>query len=255
MKIVTFNLRSNLVKDGINCFHHRAGLIYKKIREEQPEIIAFQEVVAEEREILEKLLPEYLFVGSDRDKSANAEGLFTVIRKDAVALCGMDVFWLGPDPYDPATRFEGQSKHARICVETLLKLKASGRLLRVYNVHTDHMNQAAAVKGLECVLAKVTENKRKLPADTVILGDSNAKPEEGVTQTMAAYQDVPLYEATENITYSFHNFGRCVPPIKIDYIYVSESLENAVKAVSLWEDEENGIWLSDHYPVAMEVEV
>ena len=219
-----------------------------------PEIIAFQEVVVKQQEILEKLLPEYLFVGSDRDDSAKTEGLFTAIRKDAVALCGMEVFWLGPDPYDPATRFEGQSVHARICVETLLKLKATGKLLRVYNVHTDHMSETVAVRGLECVLSKVTENRKKLPADTVILGDMNAEPEEGITDAVAAYRDLPLYEATETISYTFHNYGRCVPPIKIDYIFISEDLKAAVKNVSLWEDEKNGIWLSDHYPVAMELE-
>ena len=41
-KAVTFNLRMNTMKDGINYFFNRSPFILKKINEEKPDIIGFQ---------------------------------------------------------------------------------------------------------------------------------------------------------------------------------------------------------------------
>ena len=53
IKIVTFNLRC--VWNGVdaqNSFVHRAGLIWEKVNEEKPDVIAFQECVPQSVEIL-----------------------------------------------------------------------------------------------------------------------------------------------------------------------------------------------------------
>ena len=263
MKIVSFNLRSNLKVDGINNYRHRMGFIYEKLSQEKPEIVAFQEMGAFHLETLQKLFPEYLFLGHSRIPERAGEGLFTAILKDAVEFFGMEIFWLGPDPYDPKTRFEGQSVHPRMCVETLLRHKESGKYFRVYNVHTDQVptlvdgvnKHLLAIEGLRCVLNKVTENKKKMPAETVILGDFNATVEDGVCDCMGAYKEVPLFEATHGLDYTFHEYDKTIPYIKIDYIFVSETLKSAITGVTRWEDKTEGIWLSDHFPVCMELDV
>ena len=252
MKIVTFNIRVNLVKDEKNNFRHRVGMIYEKIKAELPEVIAFQEVGEMHLDMLTKLLPEYTFVGGSRKPGLPAEGLYTAVRKDTMEIRSWDIFWLGPDITDPATRFEGQSAHPRMCVRSLLLDKQSGQYFRIYNVHTDHMSGEVAVKGLTCVLEQAAKDTG---AHAIILGDFNATPEEGIPDCVRSFSALPLFEATEEISYTFHNYGRRLPPPKIDYIFASKSLQDAVRSVTLWEDEQYGIYLSDHYPIAMELEI
>ena len=48
---------------------------------------------------------------------------------------------------------------------------------------------------------------------------------------------------------TFHDWGRAAK--KIDYIYVPQAMLGAVQSVAAWTDTSNGIYLSDHYPVAV----
>ena len=107
--------------------------------------------------------------------------------------------------------------------------------------------------GFACTLQQVARCKTQTPAHTVILGDFNAEPHEGVTACAEAFTEVPLFEATEAITTTFHNYGRWKPNVKIDYIFLSEELKDRVKTVTVWDEEQNGIYLSDHYPVCAEL--
>ena len=45
MKVVTFNIRGDFGVDGENNFCFRKPLILKKLAQEQPDIIGFQEVM------------------------------------------------------------------------------------------------------------------------------------------------------------------------------------------------------------------
>ena len=58
-KIVTFNSRNVWMwsKEGINCFIFRAGLIYEKVNKEKPDVIAFQELLQKNLDLLKKLFP------------------------------------------------------------------------------------------------------------------------------------------------------------------------------------------------------
>ena len=60
-----------------------------------------------------------------------------------------------------------------------------------------------------------------------------------------------LTELTEGIGTTWHNWGRGSDP-QIDYIFVKgfASREPARK----WTDELNGVYLSDHYPISVEIE-
>ena len=45
MKVVTFNIRCDYGQDGLNEFANRKELILRKINQEKPDIIGFQEVL------------------------------------------------------------------------------------------------------------------------------------------------------------------------------------------------------------------
>lgn len=253
MKIVSFNVRCSYDGDGSNSFLHRAGLIYDKVAKELPDVIAFQEVTEPILNVMERLLPEYQFVGQFRNEDYAGEGVFTAIRKDTIALIGLETVWLSPTPYVAGSRYENQSICPRICVMTQLRHKTAGTLFRVFNLHLDHISDEARVLGMQSVMRFVEEYdaKRKLPV--VILGDFNARPE---SKTIAFCEQYPgIREVTNEIPGSFHGFGKRNPPVKIDYIYLSEKLADCVEKTEAWQDVHEGIYLSDHYPLCAEVKL
>jgi endonuclease/exonuclease/phosphatase family metal-dependent hydrolase len=249
MKIVSFNVRCAYREDGINSFIHRAGLIYDKVMQEKPEVIAFQEVTEPILPVLERLMSEYQFVGQFRNEDYTGEGLFTAIRKDAVALIGLETIWLSPTPYVAGSRFAEQSPCPRICVMTQLRLKESGELFRVFNVHLDYVSDAVCADGIQCALNFVKEydSKKKLP--NVLLGDFNVTPDSNTVARCNVFGD--LRDVTTELQGTFHVYGE--KSVKIDYVYLSEEWSKRVKNVALWDEVHEEIYLSDHYPVAVEL--
>lgn len=248
MKIVTFNLRCMYKGDGINSFVHRAVLLADKIEDEKPDVVAFQEVKAPSLKILERLLPDYILVGQLRDADYGGEGLYTAIRKDTCQVLGFETIWLSPTPYVPGSRFENQSRFPRICLQAMVRHYESGQVIRLFNLHLDHISEEAKVLGMEAALSYAEEFKNKGNFPYVVLGDFNAHPDSNVVKLCLKKE---LSDVTADIPTSFHKFGEVAS--KIDYILMSGEISEKVKNVQAWTQEENGIYLSDHYPICAEL--
>lgn len=253
MKIVTFNLRCVWEGDGINGFVHRAGMIYDKISSELPEVIAFQEVIPKSLKFLQKAFPEYLFLGQYRGADYSGEGLYTAIKKDSLDIIAFEAFWISPTPYIAGSRFPNQSVCPRICIMTQIRDKKTNRMLRIFNLHLDHISDEARIQGMECIFEqiKIFNNKKELP--TVVLGDFNANPESAVIKMCSENTDIVLTDVTSNIDCTFHNFGQ--KKSKIDYIFISKEIPKQICSAAKWEDMKDGIYLSDHYPVCMNLDM
>ena len=254
-KIVSFNFRCQWAPDldGINSGIHRIGSIINKTDTEKPDVIAFQEITQDSLSMLERVLTDYIFVGLFRNADYTGEGVFTALKKDTIHLIGLDTFWISPEPHTPASRFDGQSQFPRVCCCTTIRHKISGERMSIYNIHLDHIGELARIEGIKCVMNIAKENIKKLNIPMILLGDFNALPDSETIAFCDSYSDIPLFDITKDIKSSFHNFGR-EESCKIDYIYVSTELKEKVKAVKIWDDEHSGIYLSDHYPVASELE-
>ena len=257
MKIVTFNLRYEWQgADGANAFIHRAGFIYDKIVKERPSVIGFQEVVPQALTLLRRMLTEYEFFGGMRTERHDGEGVyFAFLREDLVALGG-DVFWLSPTPYLPGSRFAEQSKLPRVGVYLRLAARASGEIYHLFNLHLDYISEEAARLGLTAALDYIASRGACIDRDrTVILGDFNVTPESPALAPLAAC--AWLADATADLGGSFHDFDRRKnaagerEDVKIDYIFLSRALLARAAGASLWRDEDGGIYLSDHYPIAL----
>lgn len=252
MKVVTYNLRCVWdTVDGINNFIHRAGMVYEKILAEKPDLIGFQEMRAPHLQFLERVLPEYLFIGQGRDADLGGEGVYTAIKKDVFQLMTSDLFWLSPQKYQPGSRFEDQSDCPRTCVSTLLRHRESGCMIRLYNTHLDHISESARRKGMDCVLEQMKKDNEGFRAEQILLGDFNAIPSEEAIVLCSQF----LTDVTADIEYSFHAFGKKEKHAKIDYIFVSEKLLPCVKSVEAWKDEKSGIYLSDHFPISLTLDL
>lgn len=249
MKLVTFNLRVSVDVDGINCFPHRMGIIYQKIRAERPDIIAFQEVRPDQLECLEMMMPEYTLVGQGREVDYSGEGLYVAVRRESIQLLAFDSFWLSPEPYTPGSRFEHQSQFLRMCNVLRVRRRDTGSVFYVYNLHLDHKSDEAKVDGIQVVLDHLKGMAEKNPHPAVIMGDFNAMPDSEPVKICDSFEAVPMVNVTEDIPCSFHNYGRGAA--KIDHIYVTKSFQASVIEVGIWDDAQHGIYLSDHYPICL----
>lgn len=259
LKIVTYNLRCPYdYGDGVNSFIHRSGMILDKIAEEKPDVICFQEAVEKSREFFRRNLTDYFLVGHGRDADYTGEGVAIAFRKDTMELYEAQQFWLSPTPYIPASKFDGQSDWARNCVVVTLKHKNIEKAIRFYSVHLDVASDEIRTMGIKQILENVVELEKNVKCHNVILGDFNAHPDSGTIEFCNNYSEYKIVDVTEKFEYTFHNYGKNVKDntaTKIDYIYMDKELSEKVTDVYLWDDEKNGVYLSDHYPICCNIDL
>ena len=256
IRVMSYNFATWFGADGegINNFVHRVGPIIEKFFIDKPDVIGFQEVTGRQIVYLERMLPEYSFVGQFRDADFGGEGLFVAVKKDLFQILAFNTFWLSPTPYVPGTRFEGQSDCPRICNVARLLHKETQTVFRIFNTHLDHIGEEARVKGITCVLDEVKRLNDIAPFPVIITGDMNAVPESKAMTLCREFEPVHLTDVTADFKTTFHAFGRR-DNIKIDYIYMSDEFSSRVTKTGIWKDEKNGCYLSDHYPIWAEFEI
>lgn len=248
MKLVTFNIRYDCGLDGENNFEYRKDLILKKIRQELPEIICFQEVLENMAAWLKENLPGYYIVGCPREQNLVGEGLYIAYRFDKLDLMKLENFWLSPTPLVPASRYEEQSKCPRVCTEVVLQERATNKCFRVINVHLDHKGTQARVLGTKQILNKL-QNEAFLPQiPAIVTGDLNALPD---SEEIRLFGQAPFLRCLTNDSGdTFHGFGKgefC----RIDYIFAHPDI--VCSATGKWTDKEANVYLSDHYPLWAEI--
>lgn len=249
MKLVTFNIRYDTPGDGANCFPFRKPLILRTIAEERPDILCFQEVLPHVKTWLKDSLTDYYVVGCPRGERLDGEQVSVAFRRDGWQLLEMRSFWLSETPFVPGSRYPDQSDCPRICTEVLLQEEAAGRVIRIMNTHLDHVGREARERGLRQILRRAEEAELFPEAPVILTGDFNAEPD---SPEMALLRQAPGWVIlTENVGVTYHGFGRANPPAQIDYIAIRGPL--VCKSVQKWTGEENGRFLSDHYPICVEL--
>ena len=254
MKIVSFNIRCVKIESdrrAPNSFVHRSGMIHDKLRSERPDLVAFQEVTAHIADFLERSLSDiYDFYIFFRSEHFDGEGVAIATLKDSLVCHSIDSFWLSPTPRIPGSRFAEQSTCPRVASVGVYRERATGRLVRICNTHLDHVSDEARVLGVSLLLDRLATMDEEYPLPTVLLGDLNAAPDSAPIRVVKE-SPLALTELTAEIPVTFHDYG--VVEHKIDYIFTTPDLATTVSAVGAWTDSHEGVYLSDHYPIFVEV--
>lgn len=256
LKFVTFNIRYDNGNDGLNDFVNRKAFILEKIEKEKPDVICFQEVLVHVAAWLKEALKDYYVAGCGRSEQLEDEQVAVAWRKDRLNLISMETFWLSDTPYVPASRYEEQSICPRVCTEVVLEDMQEKKAFRLFDIHLDHMGVAARRKGLTQILKKA-ENEVLFPQLPVILaGDFNAPPHAEEFDIFKEYNG--YVNAADGIGVTYHGFLEMDTPVCIDHIYICNAngypFALECKHVEKWQDQRDGMWLSDHYPVCAELE-
>lgn len=257
IKICTFNIRYDTVKDGINSFSGRQDLIRREFPKYEADVIGFQEVRPHVHEWLEKNLTGYTVVGTGREADLGGEDMAIAFRTDKFLLVSLDTFWLSDTPHVPGSRFgTDQSSCPRICTAVTLLTRQERKLLRVYNTHLDHVGAMAQAQGISLVLSRIARDDMRYPGVPVVLtGDLNVTPDSPVIRNITAFRGGVLRDITADVGNTFHAYHpeRTDQCIKIDYIFTNAPAGDS-ESMCLT-DTEDGVYLSDHYPVLGEIEI
>lgn len=252
IKVMSFNLRFDWEKDGINSFSNRFARVLEVIEKEAPDIIGFQEVTDSMRDRLRRALPDFCMVGCGRDHNLHGEAMMIGYRASKVELISCDNVWLSLTPNIPGSRYGGdQSGCPRMYATTLLKHCEIEKPFRFINTHLDHEGKNARYLGAVQLVQAISQYNEKF----ILTGDFNAKPSEPEIKIItSALSYRGAIDCSAELEPTFHEFGKRTGDerIKIDYIFTDGKCENAylVKDVPV-----NGQYYSDHSAICAYIEL
>lgn len=250
IKIMTFNLRTDTPVDGINQFIHRTDRIKETIKNEDPDLIGFQEARDNMRAWLRETLTEYCILGCGREKNYYGESTVVAVKKSKFEILSMDNFWLSTDTEMPGSRFGiDQSSCPRITTCVRLYSKELSAPFWFYNTHLDHKGSTARLLGATALMHDVTLRTRG--EKYAITGDFNAIPDSSEIQFIL---NAGASDATSTLGGTFHGFGARKEKVKIDYIFTNAD-HNADDSYVVEDTPVNGVYISDHNPVCSFIEI
>ncbi|MBQ7596331.1 MAG: endonuclease/exonuclease/phosphatase family protein [Clostridia bacterium] len=229
---------------------YRADLLFETLKEQEPDIIGFQEVSKIHYKYLTKKFEGYGSVIKYRDDSPLAESCPIFYNKSRFDCADSGGFWLSETP-DIKSKDWGAACY-RICSYVILKQKSDGSQLVVFNTHLDHISDEARINGINVVHEKIKQFG-SLPS--IIMGDFNAEED---SQTYSAvtklFDDAKYKTSNPDKSATYQNFGKELESENIDYFMISKTgIE--VKDYRIIKKTYDGVYPSDHFPIKMEFTV
>lgn len=270
LRVMTFNIRNGLAKDGENSWENRKPLVYGVIRDSNADLVGLQEAYRFQMDALTENLPAYGEIGTGRDGGTQGEYSAILYRKDRFDVAASGTFWLSDTP-EVVSKHWGNTHH-RVCTWARLIDRKSGRAFYLFNTHLDHQSQNARLRSAELIAKRIAEREHNDPV--LLTGDFNAGEDNPAVRYL---KGIPLEAAVSGPAFqylppiSFDDTFRVLHPdasivgtgnggytgkrdgAKIDYIFVTDGIQTIQATID--QEPRNGKYPSDHYPVSAVVEL
>lgn len=273
LTVATFNIRFASQGDrGERSWEQRKPLVVEAIQKMNPDVLGVQEALAHQMKHLEEELPGYEAFGVGRD-DGREKGEYSAIflRRKRLERDPKEsgTFWFSDTPEKAGSKGWG-NEVVRICTWARLVDKKSGQGFYLFNTHWDHQNQPSREKAGRLMARRADARKHK-NEPVVMTGDFNAaetnpgvayltgrevklaggeEPEKWATPLRSTFLE--LHPEVENRR-TFNGWrGRKDGRFMIDHVLVSRGW--TVKKAWIDYYQRDGIWPSDHYPVAAVIE-
>lgn len=253
IKVISFNIRYANQTDGNNVWDLRRQAAVDFINYEKPDFFGLQEAVESQVLDFEHANAAYDWIGVGRDDGKKG-GEFTPIFFDTRKweLISSGTFWLSETPDTPSSSWD--AAFPRICTYGRFRHRSSGIEVNVFNTHFDHVGKEARLNSAKLILDKIDAFSNF--EQVILMGDLNAEPD---APPIAVLKE-KLTDAFDAAEASFGQIGtfnafdlKEIPNRRIDYIFFGESF-----LVRKYETDSrviNGRYLSDHFPVIVELEL
>ena len=257
LRVMSFNIRYDEPRDGVNAWPNRKTKVADVIRFHKADIVGVQEALLSQLRDLEKLLPDFAWCGVGRTDGKEAGEYSAILyNKSRFRLLETNTFWLSETPDRPGS-MGWDAAYPRVVTWAKFKDRVSKKTFIHFNTHFDHRGEKAQKESAALILKKVGEIAGRFPF--VLAGDLN------VTEDSEAYKTLKNGNSTTRLAdakyasahghfggdSTFNEFKELQPGRKIDYIFVREGM--LVTEHGVLSDRWNGLWASDHIPVIAEI--
>lgn len=233
LSLMTFNIRTSNMPDGINEWSARRGKALSLLERLHPALVGFQEVMPDQRHDLQSGLGEYVAEGEGRDGNGEGEEspIFWRGHKDYIS---RGTFWLSKTPDQ-----EGSQGWDASCPRVCSWVR--WRNLTVFNAHLDDQGAESRYEALKLIRSKAGTGTY------IIMGDFNDRAGSAALQPLEGMVDAYKVVHPHTESTSYHAFqGSDYRGPRIDFIYVTPDIE--VLDADLVRSE-GPIYPSDHYPL------
>lgn len=251
IKVMSYNIRMGISKDGDNSWDFRKESVAALINTVSPDIFGIQEAFDFQKDFISDNCPAYGCVGVGRDDGeAKGEQMAIYWKTDKYELLDWGTYWLSETPDEPSLGWDAMCR--RTATWTLLKEKANGREFFYVNTHLDHIGVEARKNGLALVVERIAAmNPDGYPM--FLTGDFNVTPDDealvGLDKLMTSARVAA--EVTDN-SITYNAWGNESESTVIDYVYYSGM--SGCKSFRVVNEPYLGRSLtSDHYPVVAEI--
>jgi endonuclease/exonuclease/phosphatase family metal-dependent hydrolase len=256
LRVMTFNVRLSAADDGEDSWPRRTDLLFTTIRNFRPDLVGFQEVMADQHDALVARMPEYAFSGVARD-DGKRKGEWSLIgfRQEVFSLVDQGDFWLSEQPAVPGSK-SWDAAFTRLCSWVRLRETATGRELVFANTHFDHEGVVARRESAKLLSRELSRIAAGVPA--ILTGDFNTTEDDPAYATLSgapapaaihwldAYRTVHPTRSPDERT--FHAFKGGTTGSRIDYIFHTSHFMAVAAAIDRSASAQ-GRFPSDHYPI------
>lgn len=256
---MTFNIRYNEPRDGVNAWPNRKTKVADVIRFHKADLVGVQEALSGQLKDLEKLLIDFSWCGAGRtDGKEDGEYSAILYRKSRFKLLETKTFWLSETPEKAGSK-GWDANLPRIVTWAKFQDLKTKKTFYHFNTHFDHIGKIARAESSKLLLLQIPKIAGKSPF--VVTGDFNAKEDTNVYRILTGKENAGNFRLIDARYVSnnghfggdstFNEFKELIPAMKIDYIFVGDAarvLEHGVLS-----DRWNGLWASDHLPVLAEI--
>ena len=249
--VVSSNVRTMSPTDLFKkSWFYRADLLMRTVGGAAPDVVGFQEVTRVHYKYLRACLQGYDSVICYRDSSPIAEGCPVFYNTAKFELVDKNSFWLSETPDEMSRGWDAAFN--RVCSYVILREKATGKELVVFNLHLDHVGKQARENSIKLILEKI-EAFGGLPC--VIMGDFNVTENTDTYRTATELFDDAKYRAAETdsgATYQY--WGGALNDENIDYFMVSKTGLDVLQ-YQILRDTYDGVYVSDHFPIKLKIKL
>lgn len=260
LRVMSFNIRMDTREDGFNQWSNRKDFACDMIRFHDADLIGTQEVLHHQLTDMQQRLPDYATIGVGRE-DGKEKGEYNAIfyRKDRFKLLDQHTFWLSENP-EAVGKKGWDAACERVVTWAKFKDKKTRKEFYFFNTHFDHMGKIARQESCKLLKAKICDIAGNAPV--IVSGDFNAAPQSSVIQALTDKNDPehliwtrPEADFHYGPEFSFHDYGRLQPTSleMIDYIFVKHI--KTVQRYAVITDTKGALYVSDHYPVMVWIEL
>ena len=262
LRVMTFNVRGSVHRDGENAWGRRAALNVRTILRQGPDLIGFQEFQDGNARVYARELTGYESVLGHRYENRPPHAHNAIYWNPArLEILDAGGFWLSETP----ERFSGSWETRQIRSANWVRFRpvSGGPEFLHLNTHLDHISERARVEGSALILEWL-DGPEAGGAPVLLTGDFNCEPSSKARDvfTGAGFVDAHLV-AGHGPTNTFHGFrgesfrGRDPKrENRIDWVLLRDGSRGerwAVEGYSIVRDAEPPLYPSDHYPLVADL--